>query len=405
MRVGLLWRREWDPVESPSSVARTARLRGVFAAFAAHGVKAEPVVYADDRVEQTRDHLLALDGVLVWVNPIEQGLDRSLLDPLLSKVAAAGVFVSAHPDVIAKIATKEVLVTTQDLSWGTDTALYRSVEELRAQLPSRLLELGPLVLKQRRGMGGNGVWKIELDQSAVTANEEPPLVVQHAQGDPTPERLTIAEFVERCTAYFAGASAVMVDQPYQPRLREGMIRAYLSHDRVVGFTHQYPRGLMPPGPDDRPTGKVFEPATAPVYADLRAQLEQEWAPELQARFSLTTPELPVIWDADFLYGPKWSTNGESYVLCEINASSTFAFPEHAMPAVAEATLARIRDWVSRPSAPVIVCALVGNVDLLYSAGISAGPHLSCVIASGRVLDVFCRDQPSASPLRGLWDAF
>jgi len=48
--------------------------------------------------------------VLVWVNPIEQGLDRSRLDPLLRDVAATGVFVSAHPDVILRMGTKEVLV-------------------------------------------------------------------------------------------------------------------------------------------------------------------------------------------------------------------------------------------------------------------------------------------------------
>ena len=47
-----------------------------------------------------REQLLGLDGVLVWVNPIEKGLDRSQLNPLLSEAADAGVFVSAHPDVI-----------------------------------------------------------------------------------------------------------------------------------------------------------------------------------------------------------------------------------------------------------------------------------------------------------------
>ena len=340
MRVGLLWRQDWDPVTSPSTVATSARLSGVFAAFAELGVSAEPVVYSDDRVEQTREQLLDLDGVLVWVNPIEQGLDRSRLDPLLRVVSAAGVFVSAHPDVIAKIATKEVLVTIRDLTWGSDARLYQSAEDLSAQLPGRLGALGPLVLKQERGMGGNGVWKIELDASAVTVGEDSLVLVQHAQGDPTPEQLTIVEFANRCAPYFTGGGAVMVDQPYQPRLAEGMIRAYLSHDRVVGFTHQYPRGLMPPGPDERPTGKLFEPANAPAYADLRARLEQEWVPELQARVALATEELPVIWDTDFLYGQKTTTNEEKYVLCEINASSTFAFPEHAMATVAQAALAR-----------------------------------------------------------------
>jgi hypothetical protein len=72
-------------------------LRDVFAAFERLGVDAEPVVYSDDAVDAAREELLALDGVLVWANPIEQGRDRAKLDRLLQDVANAGVFVSAHP--------------------------------------------------------------------------------------------------------------------------------------------------------------------------------------------------------------------------------------------------------------------------------------------------------------------
>jgi hypothetical protein len=134
---------------------------------------------------------------------------------------------------------------------------------------------------------------------------------------------------------------MLVEQPYQPRLAEGMIRAYLCHDRVVGFTHQYPRGLMPPGQDDRPSGKVFEPPDEPIYAPLRTRLEQEWVPQLQEIVAVPTHALPVIWDVDFLFGPKTPAGDDTYVLCEINASSTFSFPEFAMPAVARAALDRI----------------------------------------------------------------
>ena len=63
--------------EAEGIVRETCRLHGVFAAFAALGVEAEPVVYSDDSVDAVREQLLGLDGVLVWVNPIEQGLDRS----------------------------------------------------------------------------------------------------------------------------------------------------------------------------------------------------------------------------------------------------------------------------------------------------------------------------------------
>jgi hypothetical protein len=328
MRIGLLWREEWD---SETVRAEERKLRGVFAAFHELGVDAEPVVYADDRAETVREALVGLDGVLVWVNPIEKGLDRSKLDPVLRAVADAGVFVSAHPDVILLMGTKQVLVDTREMGWGTDTRLYRTLDELRAGLSARP-EAGPVVLKRYRGMGGNGVWKVELDGAAVIA--------QHALGGASPERLAVEQFLEICAPYFDDGSP-MVEQPYQPRLPEGMIRAYLVHDRVVGFTRQFPRGLMPPGEDDRPTSKLFEPASADPYRRLRSLLEERWVPELLEILGLDAHSLPVIWDADFLYGPIDPHGEDTFVLCEINVSSTFAFPEFAMPAVAEAAVAEI----------------------------------------------------------------
>ena len=50
-------------------------------------------------------------------------------------------------------------------------------------------------------------------------------------------------------------------------------------------------------------------------------------PELQQLSGIDTHDLPVIWDADFLHGDKTAPGVGTYVLCEINASSTFAFPE------------------------------------------------------------------------------
>jgi hypothetical protein len=269
------------------------------------------------------------------VNPIERGRDRSVLDALLRDAAAAGIWVSAHPDVIQKIATKKVLVDTQHLSWGSDTHLYRTIPELRDGLPAHLAAAGPLVLKQRRGMGGMGVWRVELVSAATVR-------AQHAASGSEVEELLLDEFVDRCKQYFDG-DGCMVGQPFQPRLDEGMIRAYLAHDLVVGFTHQYPRGLMSAGPDNRPTSKLFELAGAPAYARLRQLLETEWVPALQEIAGVATNELPVIWDADFLLGPRTEDGGNSYVLCEINASSTFSFPEHAMPTVARAALERIEE--------------------------------------------------------------
>jgi len=277
--------------------------------------------------------------VLVWVNPIEQGLDRSKLDPLLREVAIAGVWVSADPDVILRLATKEVLVETKNMSWGTDTRLYRNLDELRDALPDRLAA-GPRVLKQHRGMGGHGVWKVE-SQSGRD------VLVQHAAAANAPERMLLDEFLGRCETYFDGGGP-MVDQPFQDRLPEGMIRVYLSQAEVVGFTHQYPRGLMPPGADDRPREKRWEPVSEPRYQSLRERVEVEWITELQRVIAIDARSLPVIWDIDFLYGPKTAEGEDTYVLCEINASSTFAFPEFAMPTVAQAALDQIGEHPAGP---------------------------------------------------------
>jgi hypothetical protein len=299
-------------------------------AFAEFGVAAVPVIFSDDRVDAVREQLLGLDGVLVWVNPVEQGLDRSALDPLLREAAAAGVWVSAHPDVIQRMATKEVLVDTASMSWSAETKLYRTPDELRNGLP-RSIARGAVVLKQRRGMGGVGVWKVERDGESA-------LRVQHAAGGDAPATEPLDAFVERCRPYFDDGG-LMVQQPYQRRLSEGMIRVYLCAGEVVGFAHQYPRGLLDPAlAATLPTEKVFLAPAA--YPRLREQMERAWAPQLQELVGVDTASLPVIWDADFLLGPK-RKGDDTYILCEINASSTFSFPEFAMPTVARAALARI----------------------------------------------------------------
>src|SRR5512138_326261 len=95
-----------------------SRFLKVFQALADLGVQAEPAVYHDDFCDEVRQQLLQVDGVLVWVNPIEGGRDRSVLDTMLREVAATGVFVSAHPDIILMLGTKEVLYRTRDIGWG-----------------------------------------------------------------------------------------------------------------------------------------------------------------------------------------------------------------------------------------------------------------------------------------------
>ena len=81
-------------------------------------------------------------------------------------------------------------------------------------------------------------------------------------------------------------------------------------------------------------------ADAPEYRALRAHLEREWVPEMCHVLGITDDELPVLWDADFLYGPRTRSGADTYMLCEINVSSVLPFPPGAPANVAVAAKRR-----------------------------------------------------------------
>ena len=68
-------------------------------------------------------------------------------------------------------------------------------------------------------------------------------------------------------------------------------------------------------------------------------MEAEWVPQMMQALGIERWELPIIWDADFLYGPRTAAGADTYVLCEINVSSCFAIPDEAPAAIAELVLA------------------------------------------------------------------
>jgi hypothetical protein len=346
-RLALLWR--GDPTLSPPAPEDT-RLASIFAALAARGVVAEPVIYADEIAHAARERLLGFDGVMVWVDPIsvDEGKDRSVLDPILCQLAARGVWVSTHPDIIMKMGVKEVLHRTQALGWGVDTDLYSSAGDFFERFPARLAASGPRVLKQNRGNGGQGVWKVEVVEQGADRQADATLVrVLEARRGSAEETLPLGEFMARCRRYFANAGR-MIDQAFQPRLPDGMIRCYMSQGDVAGFGHQLIKALIappPPGSDPslaEPGPRIMHPPDAPPFQALRARVEAEWAPAMSELMEIDADDLPALWDADFLYGPKTADGDDTYVLCEINVSAITPYPESAAPIVAEAALRQLR---------------------------------------------------------------
>ncbi|MCU1465052.1 MAG: hypothetical protein JWM72_980 [Actinomycetia bacterium] len=330
-RVAAVWR--GDPATPVTESRNHSRLAPILDAIADVGIAVEPVAFSEGIADALAERLTVFDGVLVWVDPISGDGDRTVLDALLRNVASQGTWVSAHPDAILKMGTKEVLHRTRSLGWGADTHLYSTIDEFRTSFPAVLTAGEPRVLKQHRGNGGIGVWKVtSIDRHAGVVR------VQHAAPrDDATEDMTLEAFIARCSPYFAAAGK-LIDQPFAPRLAEGMIRAYFVERDMVGFARQQPanRTVDPNAPDpDRvlgmPAAKTMYPADDPEFQALRSLLEDEWLPGLQRLVDVADAELPVLWDADFLYGPRTDRGDDTYMLCEINVSSVIPFPE-AVPA-------------------------------------------------------------------------
>lgn len=330
-KVAIVWR--GDRQARGAALAATSRLKAVFEALARRGIVVEPAVWCEDLTGEVRDQLLAMDGVLVWVDPIATatGERRGALDNLLREIAEAGVFVSTHPDVTAKMGVKAVLHRTRELGWGTDTWLYEDERAFRAAFPKQLAT-GPRVLKRNRGNGGIGVWKVEaLDGTNVRVKE--------AKGGGELRVLSLDAFMtERAPDFEDGEP--LIDQVFQSRHLEGMIRCYMAGDRVAGFGHQLVRALA--APEDGPAEpRLYSGPDDTRFQRLRGLMEKAWTPGLTQRLDIAPDALPVIWDADFLLGPKTPAGDDSYVLCEINVSSVFPIPEEAPDALADATLRRL----------------------------------------------------------------
>ena len=342
-RLALLWPR--DAPKWRAATPRDYRLHRVFDAVAALGIEAEPALYADDVADQVRKQLLRCNGVLVWVDPLSEGRDRVVLDALLRDVASNGVWVSTHPDVILKMGVKEVLHRTRHLGWGTDTHLYRDIGAFRAEFSQRLRAAGLRVIKQNRGNGGEGVWKVEF--VSETGHDGAIVRVLHAPRGSVPQEMPLVDFMSWCEPYFANNGCI-IDQPFQVRLPDGMIRCYMGADKVIGFGHQLIKALIPPppeGPDSeaaQPGPRIMHAAAAPKFQALRTKMESEWTPQMMQLLDIDSESLPIIWDADFLYGPPTATGEDTYVLCEINVSCVFAIPDEAPAAIARLVLERVQ---------------------------------------------------------------
>ena len=84
-----------------------------------------------------------------------------------------------------------------------------------------------------------------------------------------------------------------------------------------------------------------------------ARLEQRMGrlSAVQQLLEIEAESLPILWDCDFLLGPKGDNGEDTYVLCEINVSSVAPYPESAVPYVVDASVACVETARQRRVVP------------------------------------------------------
>jgi hypothetical protein len=260
---------------------------------------------------------------------------------MLRDLSDAGVFVSAHPDTILRLGTKDVLVETRDLPFGSDVQRVDSLDQLARELPSRLRR-GARVLKQHRGHSGIGVWRVELVDAA---SDDLRVRLRHAQRGSNEELVDWQCLLRTMAPYFEPRNGGhMIDQAWQPRLVDGMVRAYLVHDRVAGFGHQAVNALYPIGEGEaaiQPGPRLYSGPETADFQTLKQRLEGGWIDLLREQVGVSRERLPMLWDCDFMLGEPADRDGDRYVLCEVNVSSVSPFPPSAIAPLVRATSAKL----------------------------------------------------------------
>ena len=117
----------------------------------------------------------------------------------------------------------------------------------------------------------------------------------------------------------------------------------MAGDRYAGFGYHKVKALVAAPAARAEAGPRLHTFNAdPRFQRLRRLMEDEWTPQLISLLEIPRSDLPIIWDADFMLGPRSADGTDSYVLGEINVSSVFPIPDEASAEIARRVADRLK---------------------------------------------------------------
>ncbi len=286
------------------------------------GWHAEVVYFRDEWADEIYDYAKEkFDAYISRINPGNLATGEKMYFETLRKLSDAGLVGMSHPDAMINFGAKDALVKLADTDLvPNDTYAYYTVEEFNKTFPSSI-SWGERVLKQNRGSTGEGIWRVQIEESIdFKPGDSLPLDTKlkcTEAVDNHVEYNTLGDFMKFCEQYIVGENGMLVDMRFMPRIKEGEIRILLIGDKPIFVVHKKPADA-----EDAFSATLFS------GAKYTYDKPEDWA-ELMTLFNDSLPvisdklggfDIPLIWTADFMLGDKDEAGNDTYVLGEINCS-------------------------------------------------------------------------------------
>jgi hypothetical protein len=294
------------------------------------GCKVETATWRQDNLAALEAQLQGCAAVLVWVNPVDRGIDHGAFEALLQRLHTSGVYVTGQPGVIEQIGTKSVLVSLAGSEWVPEACAHVSAESLLS-IQTALDQGKQRVTKQYRGNDGLGIYRWE-----KLSNDE--YLATEASSLQTIRGYDFAEMVALIGSQTSPTNPT-IEVPWNPHLVNGIVRCYFCIDRVVGFGYQEVNALHPLAlPSEVKKQRFYLTENCGLFTELKRKVEADFIRELTTTTGVAADQLPLIWDADFFIN---DVAGNRYELCEINASCVSPFPPSAVAFMVNTLLAKL----------------------------------------------------------------
>lgn len=156
------------------------------------------------------------------------------------------------------------------MEWGSDVRIYSTFDDFKNGFPDTVKDGKPRVLKQFRGNGGDGVFKVR-----AFGDDPGKVSVLHAKRGSSEQSIIEDAFYEDFRRYFDNGGP-MLNQEWNDNLTNGMVRCYMTGKRVVGFGYQEINALFPSEDGSVIPGKRFYfTENCALFSDLRELASQE----------------------------------------------------------------------------------------------------------------------------------